>query len=153
MADVILKRMKCPNDFTARVCKLVQGHMHVHDIPRMKNVAKLRRLIGRTDFDQLLLLGKCDTKATENEENRTSNWEAREDQIVADFRARFNPMLPPPVITGDTLIAANLKPSPVFKRALEAAYDEQLRSDGKTEKQLLDFAMGVAATLLKEKNK
>ena len=33
---------------------------------------------------------------------------------------------PPPLVTGDDLIAAGLSPSPVFKRVLDAAYDEQL---------------------------
>ena len=33
---------------------------------------------------------------------------------------------PPPLVTGDDLIAAGLPPGPAFKRVLEAAYDEQL---------------------------
>ena len=33
---------------------------------------------------------------------------------------------PPPLVTGDDLVAAGMKPGPLFKRVLEAAYDEQL---------------------------
>ena len=33
---------------------------------------------------------------------------------------------PPPLVTGDDLIAAGLTPGPAFKRVLDAAYDEQL---------------------------
>ena len=33
---------------------------------------------------------------------------------------------PPPLVTGDDLIAAGLRPGPGFKRLLDAAYDEQL---------------------------
>lgn len=35
---------------------------------------------------------------------------------------------PPPLVTGDDLVAAGLSPGPVFKRVLESVYDAQLES-------------------------
>ncbi len=53
---------------------------------------------------------------------------ARVAQLESAFDAiqSAGDVAPPPLITGDDLVAAGLKPGPVFKRILDAVYDAQL---------------------------
>jgi poly(A) polymerase len=51
---------------------------------------------------------------------------------------------PPPLISGDDLESAGLKPGPLFKRILDAVYDEQLEGRVKTKQEALEFAMRQA---------
>jgi hypothetical protein len=51
---------------------------------------------------------------------------------------------PPPLITGDDLTAAGLVPGPLFKRVLDATYDEQLEARVGTKDQALAFALALA---------
>ena len=51
---------------------------------------------------------------------------------------------PPPLITGDDLTAAGLRPGPVFKRVLDEVYDAQLEDRVKTKEQALGMALELA---------
>jgi poly(A) polymerase len=51
---------------------------------------------------------------------------------------------PPPLITGDDLSAAGLKPGPAFKQILDATYDEQLEGRVKTKEAAMESAMRQA---------
>jgi poly(A) polymerase len=51
---------------------------------------------------------------------------------------------PTPLVTGDDLAAAGLKPGPAFKRALDEAYDAQLEGRVATKEQALELAVRVA---------
>jgi poly(A) polymerase len=51
---------------------------------------------------------------------------------------------PPPMITGDDLTAAGLRPGPLFKRILDAAYDEQLEGRITSKDQALELAQRLA---------
>lgn len=51
---------------------------------------------------------------------------------------------PPPLITGDDLVAAGLTPGPAFKKALDAAYDAQLEGRVTTRDEALALAIGAA---------
>ena len=48
---------------------------------------------------------------------------------------------PPPLITGDDLMAARLAPGPVFKRVLDAVYDAQLEGRVTTREEALRLAL------------
>jgi poly(A) polymerase len=51
---------------------------------------------------------------------------------------------PPPLITGDDLTAAGLQPGPLFKRILDAVYDEQLEGHISNKEQALELARRLA---------
>ena len=51
---------------------------------------------------------------------------------------------PPPLITGDDLTAAGLRPGPVFRRVLDRVYDAQLEQRVTTREQALALALDVA---------
>lgn len=50
---------------------------------------------------------------------------------------------PPPLLTGDDLVAQGLKPGPLFKRLLEATYDAQLESRITSKDQALTYALSL----------
>ena len=51
---------------------------------------------------------------------------------------------PLPLISGDDLEGAGMKPGPVFKKILDAVYDEQLEGRVKSQQEAMDFAMRQA---------
>ncbi len=51
---------------------------------------------------------------------------------------------PPPLISGDDLTAAGLQPGPLFKRILDAVYDEQLEGHILSKQQALELASRLA---------
>jgi tRNA nucleotidyltransferase/poly(A) polymerase len=51
---------------------------------------------------------------------------------------------PPPLITGDDLTAAGLKPGRMFKRILDAVYDAQLESRVTTKSAAMEVALAIA---------
>ena len=51
---------------------------------------------------------------------------------------------PTPLITGDDLEAAGLKPGPLFKRVLESVYDAQLEGRVNSREEALAMALATA---------
>jgi putative nucleotidyltransferase with HDIG domain len=124
MTEEILKRMKFPVRDIESISNMVRKHMHVHEIHRMKKIHKIRRLLGREDIDDLLVLGTCDTNATMNSEDVFM--ENKTIPAVEFWRDKFPVMMPERIIGGDDLLAEGFKGGENFKEALETAYDEQL---------------------------
>ena len=139
----ILTRMKFPNDLIDLVVSMVRHHMNMHDITKMKKDYKIRRLLGRKDFDMLLALGICDTTGTAAENGVPNHEEATKLlQTVVMLREKFPDMLPDPIITGKDLIFEGKKPGPEFKDILFKTHNFQL--NGETDRnKLLKFAMGL----------
>lgn len=59
---------------------------------------------------------------------------------IADLSTRFGGLAPPPLVTGDDLVAAGFPPGPPFKQALDAVYDAQLEGRIETHGQAMDYA-------------
>ena len=70
------------------------------------------------------------------------NVEALQETLESTSRTEY---APPPLITGDDLTAAGLRPGPVFKRVLDEAYDAQLEGRVATKEQALELALKLAA--------
>jgi poly(A) polymerase len=51
---------------------------------------------------------------------------------------------PPPLLNGDDLTAAGLKPGPEFKRLLDSVYDAQLEGKVQTQRQALDMVINAS---------
>ncbi len=69
---------------------------------------------------------------------------------IESLQSRLNELsreeiAPTPLITGDDLTAAGLRPGPLFKRVLEAAYDAQLEGRITTRQEAMRFAMTFTA--------
>jgi len=70
------------------------------------------------------------------------------ERVDDDVRSLTNDgigLAPPPLVTGDDLIALGLKPGPNFKTILDNTYDAQLEGRVTTHDQALAFAQGQAS--------
>jgi hypothetical protein len=62
--------------------------------------------------------------------------------ILADLEK--TEFAPPPLLTGDDLVAAGWTPGPLFKRVLDAVYDAQLENQITTKEAALHLAHQLA---------
>ena len=118
------------------VAELVGQHMRFQDVQKMK-LSRLRRFLGQADFDLHLALHKADCLGCHG---LLGNYEFCMEHI-RQFAAESaqEALLPPPILTGDDLIALGLKPGPVFRQLLEAAREEQLEGKLTSREQAVEW--------------
>jgi poly(A) polymerase len=119
MADEICRRFRLSNDETEEVCALVANHMRFSEVGRMKD-STFKRFVRLPQFEEHLELHRLDCLASHRD---------LELYYLTQERLRSLPpeqIRPQPLINGDDLIAAGLKPGPHFKELLTAVEDAQL---------------------------
>jgi poly(A) polymerase len=119
IAEEICGRLRFSNDQTAQILALVDNHMRFGHVSRMKE-STLKRFLRLPAFDEHLALHRADSLASHG---NLSTYE-----FVQQKRAEIPPekMQPPPLVTGDDLIAAGHVPGPKFREILNAVEDAQL---------------------------
>ena len=110
--------------------EMVRQHMVFKDVPRMR-VAKLKRFMARPTFPDELELHRVDC---ESSHHMLDNYD-----FLLRKREEFanEPIIPPPLVRGDDLIALGLKPGPEFGQILEAVETRQLEGTLKTRDEAL----------------
>jgi hypothetical protein len=151
MAKQILERMKYPKKYIDPIVSVVRHHMDIHNIPKMRDIAKIRKLIGHKHFNYIYEVAICDTLGTLNESSPEPDCSTLI-KSVSEYQEQFPEILPSPIVTGNDLIASGLKPTDSFKKALDKAYDQQLRKIINKQK-LLNFAIGIYNFWEKENEK
>ncbi|MBI4581036.1 MAG: hypothetical protein HY718_15135, partial [Planctomycetes bacterium] len=113
------RELRCSNDEAAALGWLVE-HVDSVEHAEVLCLPEFKRLIAHPRFDDLLGLHRavCIARGLCCEANDAAR--RRRDSIPADQIA------PPPLVTGDDLIALGLEPGPLFGKVLDALYDEQL---------------------------
>ena len=119
MTQRIMERLRFSNADAEAVVSAVANHMVFKDVKEMR-VSKLKRFMARQGFDDELELHRVDCTSASG---MLDNYEFIRERIAA-FASE--PLIPPPLITGDDLKALGLKPGPRFKEILEAASTLQL---------------------------
>jgi poly(A) polymerase len=120
MAGEVCLRLKLANDERERVEWLVEKHQALADAPRMRP-AKLKRLLVHPGIEELFALHRADALASDRPLDHV--------EYAEEARRRWEvegTLWPPPVITGEDLIATGLEPGPVFSVLLEKVRDAQL---------------------------
>lgn len=123
-----LGAMRAPHHVVAKVEKLVEHHMDSVDMPRTPRKAVVRKLIRNLEpatLDQWLLVRRAD---------RAGRGSASVDPDVSEWKNIQLAEAPTmkPLLTGNHLIAAGMKPGPEFRPILDdalAAQDEGLFDD------------------------
>jgi hypothetical protein len=102
------------------------------DAPKMR-IAKLKRFMARPTFDEELELHRVDCQSSHR---MLDNYE-----FLLSKREEFanEPIIPPPLVRGDDLIAFGLKPGPKFGEILEAVETRQLEGKLRTRDEALDW--------------
>ena len=131
MTEAIMERLKYPREQIDRVVALVRGHMQFKDASKMKT-STLKRFLRQPHFDEHLALHKLDCSASHSDLSAHA--------FCMEELARETPqtLSPPPLITGNDLIALGLKPGPAFSKILKDVEDRQL------EGALVDTAGAIA---------
>ncbi len=132
MTEAILRRLRFSGAEIESTVEMVRQHMVFKDVPNMR-VAKLKRFMARPTFDDELELHRVDC---ESSHRMLDNYE-----FLLRKREEFanEPIIPPPLVRGDDLIALGLKPGPKFGEILEAVETRQLEGTLRTRDEALEW--------------
>jgi tRNA nucleotidyltransferase/poly(A) polymerase len=119
MTEVILRRLRYPNDVISAVVPMVARHMQFMNVQQMRT-AKLKRFMSEPTFPQEMELHRVDCGSSNG---FTDNYDFLLNK-AEEFAAE--PLIPPALVSGRDLIAMGLTPGPHFKELLDAVQTEQL---------------------------
>src|SRR5216110_4132338 len=132
MTAAIMRRLRFSGAESDATVEMVKQHMVFKDTPKMR-VAKLKRFMARPTFDDELELHRVDC---EGSHGMLDNYE-----FLLRKREEFanEPIIPPPLVRGDDLMALGLKPGPKFGEILEAVETRQLEGTLRTREEALKW--------------
>jgi poly(A) polymerase len=132
MAREIMERLRFSRDEIDAAVEAVDQHMAFKDVQRMR-VAKLKRFMARPHFDDELELHRVDCLSSHAMLDNHEFLRCKQEEFANE------PLIPPPLVTGDDLIALGWKPGPKFKEVLEAVQTRQLESTLTTREEALTW--------------
>ena len=132
MTEAIMRRLRFSGAEIEATVEMVRQHMVFKDAPKMR-IAKLKRFMARPTFDEELELHRVDCQSSHR---MLDNYE-----FLLRKREEFanEPIVPPPLVRGDDLIAFGLKPGPKFGEILEAVETRQLEGKLRTRDEALNW--------------
>jgi poly(A) polymerase len=140
MAEIILRRLRYPNQVIAAVVPMVARHMQFMNVQKMR-VAKLKRFMAEPTFDREMELHRVDCSSSNGFTDNYEFLQAKEVEFAAE------PLIPPPLVTGKDLIQLGMQPGPRFKKILETIQTEQLEgriSDRESALEYLHLLAGIS---------
>ena len=119
MTEALMQRLRFSRAEIDATVEAVRQHMVFKDVPNMR-IARLKRFMARPTFADELELHRVDCASSHG---MLDNYE-----FLRRKREEFanEPIIPPPLISGDDLIALGMKPGPRFGEILEAVETRQL---------------------------
>jgi len=132
MAEKILARLRFSNAETEATVACVKNHMAFKDVQAMR-VATLKRFLSRPTMDDELELHRADCLGSHGMLDNHEFLLAKRDEFS---RA---PLIPPPLVTGNDLIALGWMPGPHFKKILDAVQVRQLEGALASREEALDW--------------
>jgi poly(A) polymerase len=132
MTEQIMERLRFSRAEIDATVEMVRQHMVFKDVPQMR-VAKLKRFMARPTFEEELELHRVDCASSHG---MLDNYE-----FLLQKREEFanEPIIPPPLVTGEDLIALGMKPGPKFGEILEAVETRQLEGALRNREEALDW--------------
>ena len=119
MALKIMERLRFSRAEIEATVEAVDQHMVFKDVQKMR-VSRLKRFMSRPTFADELILHRVDC---ESSHGMLDNFEFLSGKLE-EFANE--PLIPPPLVTGDDLIALGLKPGPRIGKILRAVQTGQL---------------------------
>jgi poly(A) polymerase len=143
MTESIMERLRFSRAEIDAAVEMVRQHMVFKDVPKMR-VAKLKRFMARPTFGQELELHRVDCAGSHG---MMDNYE-----FLLQKREEFanEPIIPPPLVRGEDLIALGMKPGPKFGEILEAVETRQLEGALKDRQEALDWIKREYAAVAKD---
>ena len=132
MTQVIMERLRFSRAEIDATVEMVRQHMVFKDVPKMR-VAKLKRFMARPTFEDEIELHRVDCASSHRV---MDNYE-----FLLRKREEFanEPIIPPPLVRGDDLIALGFTPGPIFAKILRQVEDHQLGGELKDREQAIDW--------------
>jgi poly(A) polymerase len=128
----IMQRLRFPNEVIDAVIPAVRLHMSFKDVPNMR-VATLKRMMARPTFEDELELHRVDCLASHGMLDNHAMLIAKREEFS------HQPLIPPPLINGNDLIALGWKPGKEFSQALQAVQNRQLEGTLTSREQALTW--------------
>jgi poly(A) polymerase len=119
MTEAIMQRLRFSRTEIDATVEAVRQHMVFKDVPNMR-VAKLKRFMARPTFDDELELHRVDCESSHGMMDNYEFLRRKQDEFAHE------PIIPPPLVRGDDLLALGLKPGPKIGEMLEAVETRQL---------------------------
>jgi poly(A) polymerase len=132
MTEAIMERLRFSRAEIDPTVEMVRQHMVFKDVPRMR-VAKLKRFMARPTFDEELELHRVDCAGSHQIMDNYDFLLRKREEFANE------PIIPPPLVRGDDLIALGMKPGPKFGEILEAVETLQLEGALKDRQEALDW--------------
>jgi putative nucleotidyltransferase with HDIG domain len=132
MATAIMNRLRFSSDQIRQVTALIANHMRFKDVPQMKE-STLKRFLRVEKFSEHLELHRLDCLSSHGHLDHYELMRRKWAEMPA------SELKPPPLITGQDLIAAGYQPGPAFARILGAVEDEQLELRIRTPEEAMEW--------------
>ena len=132
MTEAIMRRLRFSGAEIEATVEMVRQHMVFKDAPKMR-IAKLKRFMARPTFDEELELHRVDCQSSHRMLDNYEFLLRKRDEFANE------PIIPPPLVRGDDLIAFGLKPGPKFGEILEAVETRQLEGKLRTRDEALNW--------------
>ena len=132
MTEAVMQRLRFSRAEIDATVEAVRQHMVFKDVPNMR-VAKLKRFMARPTFEDELELHRVDCVSSHG---MMDNYE-----FLRQKREEFanEPIIPPPLVRGDDLLALGLKPGPKIGEILEAVETRQLEGALRDREEALEW--------------
>ena len=132
MTETVMTRLRFSRAEIDATVEAVRQHMVFKDVPKMR-VAKLKRFMARPTFPEELELHRVDCASSHG---MMDNYE-----FLLQKREEFSrePIIPPPLVRGNDLLALGLKPGPRIGEILEAVETRQLEGELRSRDEALEW--------------
>ena len=119
MTEAVMQRLRFSRAEIDATVEAVRQHMVFKDVPNMR-VARLKRFMARPTFADELELHRVDCESSHGMMDNYDFLRRKREEFANE------PIIPPPFVRGDDLLALGLKPGPKIGEILEAVETRQL---------------------------
>ena len=132
MTEALMHRLRFSRAETEATVEMVEQHMVFKDAPNMR-ISRLKRFMARPHFRDELELHRVDCLGSHGMLDNYDYLVRKQEEFANE------PIIPPPLVRGDDLIAMGLKPGPIFGQILEAVETRQLEGNLRNREEALEW--------------
>ena len=132
MTKAVMERLRFSRAEIDATVEAVRQHMVFKDVPNMR-VAKLKRFMARPTFADELELHRVDCESSHGMMDNYDFLRQKREEFASE------PIIPPPLVRGDDLLALGLKPGPKIGEILEAVETRQLEGTLRNREEALEW--------------
>jgi len=135
MAEEVMRRLRFSRHEIEIVIEAVRNHMVFKDVQRMRP-AKLKRFMARPNFALELDLHRVDCLGSHSDLENHRFLSGKAEEFSRE------PLIPPPLVRGEDLMALGVSPGPKMGELLEAVQTAQLEGEIAGREEALEFLRG-----------